>query len=323
MPVNIQENVSISSLIFYKIGGSARFFVEAKSSEELREAAEWAAVHSLRFFIVGAGSNILVSDKGYDGMFIRLAGGRITVDGQRIFADAGIMMARAVLESAKAGLTGLEWGIGVPGTVGGSVRGNAGCFGGEMKDVVESVGVFDTGNLGKSDLLAKSDFQTLDNSDCDFGYRDSIFKKHPELVILSATLLLKKGDPQEIREKIKRISEERTKKQDIGTKSCGCIFKNVLWSRWDLSREKLLSRFPELERFKKLENIPASYLIDAAGLKGKRIGKAVISPRHANFFVNEGGATAEEIIMLITVAKDTVKRKFGIILEEEIQYVGF
>ena len=135
--------------------------------------------------------------------------------------------------------------------------------------------------------------------------------------------MLKKGDPQEIPEKIRRISEERTKKQDIGTKSCGCIFKNVSWGRGDLNKHKLLTQFPELERFKDQENIPASYLIDAAGLKGKQIGKAVVSNRHANFFVNEGGAAAEEVIMLIGAVKDAVKRKFGIILEEEIQYVGF
>ncbi len=316
MPVNIQENIALAPHTIYKIGGPAKFFAEVRDSEELSEALNFAAEKNLPFFVLGAGSNMLVSDKGFDGLVIRMAGGGIKVDGERVIVDAGVMMASAVLKSAQAGLAGFEWGIGIPGTIGGSVRGNAGCFGGEMKDVVESIRVFDTGDLGKSD------FQLL-NSDCEFNYRDSVFKKHPEWIILSATLNLKKGDTKIIQENIKEITVERTQKQDIGTKSCGCIFKNISWTRKDINKEVLLGRFPELEQFKNQPNIPASFLIDQAGLKGRRVGHAFISPKHANYFVNDGGTTAEEVLMLIAMAKDTVRRKYGISLEEEIQYVGF
>ncbi len=314
MPVKIQENISLAPFTFYKIGGLVRYFFEAKNSEELREAVVFAANHGIPIFILGAGSNILVSDKGYGGLVIRLSGGEVRTEGREMLAGAGVMMARAATEASKAGLTGFEWAIGVPGTIGGSVRGNAGCFGSEMKDVVENVEIFDT---------KEAKARVLDAPALKFGYRDSIFKKHPEWIIISATLKLKKDDYSKIQERIKLLSAERAEKQDIGTKSCGCIFKNVSWRRKDINKDELLESFPELNQFKDRENIPASFLIDSAGLKGKRIGQVFVSPKHANFFINDGGATAEEVIMLIGVTKDAVERKFGILLEEEIQYVGF
>ena len=171
------------------------------------------------------------------------------------------------------------------------------------------------------DFEGNPDFLTLTNSECEFAYRDSIFKKHPEWIILSVALKLKKGDPKEIQENIKRITEERSQKQDIGTKSCGCIFKNFSWERGD--KEKLLLQFQEFIQFKDKSSIPASFLIDQAGLKGKCFGKICISPKHAHLFVNEGGATAGEVVTAIAAAKDAVKNKYGISLEEEIQHVGF
>ncbi|TSC78506.1 MAG: UDP-N-acetylmuramate dehydrogenase [Parcubacteria group bacterium Gr01-1014_33] len=314
MALEIKEHISLAFFTIYKIGGFARFFVEAKSAEEVEEALGFAAKKNIPFFILGAGSNILVSDKGFDGLVIRMNGGEVKSDGNRLIADAGVMMARAALEAQKAGLSGFEWGIGVPGTIGGSVRGNAGCFGSEINDVIESVKVFD---------FQKPTTYNLQPTDCEFSYRDSIFKRRPEWIILSATLRLQKGDPNEIREKMANLIKERTAKQDIGTKSCGCIFKNISWSRKDINRQELLPRFTELEKFGERPGIPASFLIDMAGLKGRRVGKISISSRHANFFINEGGGTAEEVIMLIAIAKDIVRRTFGLSLEEEIQYVGF
>jgi UDP-N-acetylmuramate dehydrogenase len=240
--------------------------------------------------------------------------GGVDIQGTRVTLGPVAMMALVVTKMARAGLTGFEWAIGVPGTVGGSVRGNAGCFGGEMGQVVESVRYID---------MTNGQPQELSNAGCEFSYRDSVFKRHPEWMIVSVTLNLCGGDPKKVQEEVKRITLERTRKQDIGTKSCGCIFKNVSWSRRDIDKEKLLARHPELAQFSNNDTIPASFLIDAAGLKGRRAGRAFVSPKHANFFVNEGSATAEEVIMLISLTKDTVKRKFGIILEEEIQYVGF
>ena len=358
MSIRILEQEPLAPHTMYKIGGPARFFVEVRNSKELCEALAFAAKNkfvpfapslnlhqkdlarsasanfSAGFFILGAGSNILVSDKGFGGVVIKIKGGEVKFDGERMIADAGVMMARAAHEAQIAGLAGFEWAIGVPGTIGGSVRGNAGCFGGEMKDVIEKVSIlnFSRREVGIPTSLSEefneasgqfSKTEELNNQQCQFGYRYSIFKKHPEWVIISATLKLKKGDPEVIREEVKRIALNRTAKQDIGSKSCGCIFKNIPWSREDIDKNKILTRFPDMPSSGTVDGIPVSYLISQAGLKGRRAGCVFVSPKHANFFVNDGGASAEEVIMLIGIVKDAVQRKFGILLEEEIQYVGF
>ena len=183
-----------------------------------------------------------------------------------------------------------------------------------MKDVIESVEMFDTSNVQHS---------TFNIRECEFSYRDSIFKKHPEWIILSVTLRLKKGDTAAIQNEIKRITAERAAKQDIGTKSCGCIFKNVSWQRSDIKKEELLARFPELAEFRERASIPASFLIDRTGLKGRTSGHVHVSRSHANFFVNDGGATAADVRDLVASAKEKVQARFGIALEEEIQYIGF
>lgn len=310
----IKENMSLASYTMYKIGGPARFFAEAKNAEELESAVRYAREKNAPIFIMGAGSNMLVSDKGFDGLVIRMTGGSVQREGERLIADAGVMMARAVMEGARAGLSGFEWGVGVPGTVGGSVRGNAGCFGGEMRDIVESVEIFDTASLAVRSVAAE---------ECEFGYRHSLFKKHPEWIIVSATLRLKKGDPTAIQNEIRRITAERNAKQDIGTKSCGCIFKNPAWPESVSEKEKLLCEHPEFAPFSERTHIPGSFLIDRAGMKGKCVGRVCVSRAHANFFVNEGGATARDVRSLAAIAKEKVQSLFGIALEEEIQYVGF
>ncbi len=311
---DIKENISLAPYTLYKIGGMARFFVDALNAEDIKEAALFAAGKHIPFVLLGAGSNVLVSDKGFDGLVIRMSGGNVSVDGDLMKIDAGVMMARAVMESGKASLHGFEWGIGVPGTMGGSVRGNAGCFGGEMKDVIESVEAFD--------VFQNSKF-IIQNSECKFGYRDSIFKTHPEWIIVSATLKLEKGDRQEIQQEIRRIMQDRVAKQDIGAKCCGCIFKNAPWPESEEARDLLCTLFPELAVFRNRATIPSAFLIDHAGLKGRMSGNICISEKHANFFVNKGNGTSDEVLVLIKAAKSEVKKKFGIDLHEEIYMIGF
>ena len=310
----MQEHIPLAPYTIYKIGGPARYFTEVRTTEELSRALNFAREKNVPFFVFGGGSNMLIADRGFDGLAIRITGGEVRVEGERVIADAGVMMARAVAVCADAGLTGFEWGIGVPGTIGGSIRGNAGCFGGEMKDMVESVEVLDASNDTRHTLHAIS---------CEFSYRDSIFKRHPEWVIVSATLHLERGDANAIRNCIAEVTRERTAKQDIGTKSCGCIFKNVLWDLCGESKDALCARNPVLSPFRHSTHIPASLLLDKAGMKGHAAGRARISHAHANFFINEGGASAEEVRALITHAQNEVFRIFGVRVEEEIQYIGF
>ena len=174
---DLRHNIILAPYTVYKIGGPARFFAEVRNEREMKEALDFAAKNYATVFILGAGSNILVSDKGFDGLVIHMIGGGLRINGSAVTVDDGIMMPRLAIETAKAGLSGLEWGAGVPGTVGGAVRGNAGCFGGEIKDVVRLVELFDTLNAKRL---------TLNVSECEFDYRESIFKKHPEWIILSA-----------------------------------------------------------------------------------------------------------------------------------------
>ena len=328
----MQEHIVLAPYTLYKIGGPARYFAEVRTREELSRALDFAREKNVPFFVFGGGSNMLISDRGFEGLAIRITGGEARVEGKRVIADAGVMMARVVAACADAGLTGFEWGIGVPGTIGGSVRGNAGCFGGEMSQILEQVQVLefpifppkaDPPRADNSQFSTKIKVLKLTSEDCQFSYRDSIFKRHPEWVIVSVILRLGCGDGNAIRHRIAEITRERTKKQDIGTKSCGCIFKNILWDSCLESKDVLCARNPELELFRDSAHIPASFLLDHAGMKGRAMGKVRISQAHANFFINEGGATAEEVRALIANAKDTVQNKYGVVLEEEIQYVGF
>lgn len=312
--MTIKENILLAPYTIYALGGQARFFVDVSAKEEIIEAAAFARTKCLPFFILGAGSNVLISDAGYNGVIIRIAGGETRSDDSLFHADSGVMMARAAHEAIRNGLAGFEWAVGIPGTIGGSIRGNAGCFGGEMKDVIKSVEIFDT---------ERNTSCAIPRKQCVFGYRDSIFKHHPEWVILSAVFELRKGDPEDMQKKISAIAAERRRTQDIGTKSCGCIFKNFMWEELRGGKERLLKCFPEFEPFRENEMLPASFVIDQAGWKGKKIGKIRVSKKHANFFVNEGGASAEEAMMLISAVKNDIMKKYGIFLQEEIQPVGF
>lgn len=312
--LEIKNQVPLDSYTVYKIGGPARYFVEAQDGTLLKEAVRWAMGKKVPFIILGAGSNVLISDKGFDGLVIRLAGGRVSPEEERVTADAGVTVARLVAASVAAGLTGIEWAIGIPGTVGGSVRGNAGCFGGEMKDVVETVLVYDAER--------NEDF-VLPSQAAEFKYRDSIFKRRPNWIVISAAFKLTRGDKESSQEMIREYAGRRSSSQAIGSKSAGCIFKNIAWGRKDIDRLALLQKHPEFAPFSSLPGIPAAFLIDRAGLKGKRIGAIEISPRHANYFVNHGGGTAEEVVMLVALAKERIHREYNLMLEEEIQYVGF
>lgn len=310
----IREYEPLALHTVFKIGGPARFFVGAGDQGEITGAVREAVNRGLPWMFLGAGSNVLVSDEGFRGTVIHPVGGRVAVDGDRIAADAGVTMARLVAESLKVNLRGFEWAIGVPGTIGGSVRGNAGCFGGEMKDVVEAVTVFDA---------ARDTVEEWPVEDTRFGYRTSVFKERPELVVMAARLRLKPGTRSDGERMVREFTAKRTAIQDIGASCAGCVFQNIPWDRSNVEEDEIRQRFPGLPPSGTVPGISAGFLIDRAGLKGYRIGGARISERHGNFFVNTGGARAGDVRALIERAKREVREKFGLELKEEIQYVGF
>jgi UDP-N-acetylmuramate dehydrogenase len=340
--IDIQQNVLLAPYTTFKIGGAARFFCEVTSEEELIEALRYAEENNLAVFVLGGGSNILVSDKGFDGLVIRLLTSCFLLLTSSIECGAGLPLSQAVKLAAENELTGLEWAAGVPGSIGGAIRGNAGAYGSDMSKIVESVKTVKISNIqpvrmdirpGGFPISNKIPNETknlnLENKtrllitnyqspDCKFSYRDSIFKQNPNLIILSCVLKLEKGDKAMIEEKMKEIIKKRTGKIPAEA-SPGSFFKNPV-----VKNRELVSRFERDSGAKCIESrIPAPWLIEEVGLRGKKIGGAMVSEKHANFVVNMGGATAEDIIMLSSIIKQKVRSELGVQLQEEIQHVGF
>lgn len=339
--MKIQKNIPLAQYTTLKVGGAARFFCEAKDEKEIVEALEFAKEKNLPIFILGGGSNILVSDKGFDGIVIKIKDLRFNIHDSSIECGSGILLSKIVHESIKSGFTGLEWAAGIPGTIGGAIRGNAGAFGGCMADCVESVRILETPNISKvrpaiqgstfpfpgyspenssrSNLWEIPQGQTFESQDCQFSYRNSIFKQNPNIIIISAVLRLKKGKKEESEKRVKEIIRQRKEAQPFDFPSSGSFFKNPT-----VKNQKLIEEY-EKETGNKAKGgvVPAGYLIDALNLRGKKIGGAMVSQAHGNFLVNAGGATAEDMIILIGLIKHKVRNKFGIQLQEEVQMVGF
>ncbi len=268
----------------FKIGGPGDLFYEVETEEEIIRVIEIVRELGIPYFILGGGSNLLVNDKGFRGMVIKIENRKWRIENEKVIAGAGAPLARLVEEAASHSLSGLEFAVGIPGTIGGAVVGNSGLTDRAIGDVVKTVKVLD-----KNGSLI-----VLNNSKCQFGYRSSIFQKKLA-TILEVVLKLKKRNEKEIREKMQQYLDKR-KNQPRET-SAGSIFKN-----------------PSGES--------AGELIEKVGLKAERIGQAQISSKHANWIINLGGASCQDVLKLIALAKKKVKEKFGIELEEEIEIVG-
>lgn len=310
--INIQENVILAPYTTFKIGGPARYFVEITSEEELGEALDYALKNKLKFFVLGGGSNVLISDQGFDGLVIKLKNAECKISETKIECGAGASLLRVVRLAADNFLTGLEWAAGIPGTVGGAVRGNAGAFGSNMRNSIEKIRVF----VLEGDKFIGKDF-TVD--ECEFEYRNSLFKKNNNLIIFSVILKLEKGDGEEIQNKTKEIIEKRNQMHPQGTASAGSFFVNP-----QVKNEKLLDAFEKDSGKSFPDNtIPAGWLIQEAGLMGKKVGGAMISEKHSNFIVNAGNAKAEDVIILMDVIKEKVRTKLGVQLVSEVNFLGF
>lgn len=324
-----QKNISLAPLTTFKIGGPADYFFVAKSEKDLIDALSFARQKKLAVFILGGGSNILVSDKGFRGLVIQIQNLKFKVKDCQIESQSGTALAELVGAAAKAGFTGIEWAAGIPGTLGGAIRGNAGAFGMDMSSIVKHIRVYSGGSIKQYQYNCHSEggrpraahsfsggARPTEESQDIFWYRDSIFKYNKE-IILSADLELQKGEPEKIRQTIKNYLEQRRSKQPWEP-SAGSVFKNI---QFDKLSKKLQDIIPT-EKIK-AGKVAVAYFTELAGLKGHQIGQAQISPKHNNFIVNLGGAKASDVLSLINLIKQEIKNKFGIELEEEIQLVGF
>lgn len=272
----------------FRIGGGARIFAKPKTAEELCSIIDFCNNNGLRFLVIGNGSNLLVSDEGIDAVVIRLGNGFDYVrkiDDETIEAGAGASLATVCKFALSNELTGLEFAYGIPGTVGGAVYMNAGAYGGEMKNVVLScTHVTPDGTLG-----------SMEAEKMNFGYRKSAYVENG-FTITSVRLKLKKGNSDDISREMNELLGKRKDKQPLEYPSAGSVFKRP-------------------------EGYFAGALIEQSGLKGKRVGGAMVSEKHAGFIVNAGDATCADVQALIALCQETVKAKFGVDLETEIKAV--
>lgn len=306
-----RRDVLLKDFTTFRIGGKARYFFVARTKEELVSAVKAAKDLKIPFFVLGAGSNLLVSDKGFEGLVIKIQYSEFDIKDSKIRVGAGLTMGELVNLSLKNSLGGMEWMAGIPGTLGGAVRGNAGAFGLSMQDIVESVEALDVRSLR---------FVAYGSKKCKFAYRESVFKKDKNLIVLAVTLKLEKEKKEKIGQEIKEYLNYR-KSRHPREPSAGSVFKNVGFD--EFGAKKLFEKFPQFSQFEEKGSVPAAFLIAECGLKGKKIGGAVISEKHSNFILNYSGrAKATDVKKLIELAKRQVKEKFKVKIKEEIQYLG-
>ncbi len=285
----VSEDEPLASRTSFGIGGPADFFVEMSRPAAIEEAINGSVERGIPYMLLGAGTNLLIADAGVEGLVIRVVNRDHHIDGRRVRAGAGLKMMRLARIVADAGLRGFEFAIGVPGTVGGAVYQNAGCWGKELSEVLVEVEGFMPGT-GKTTWKA---------ADLKFEYRTSALRggKLKGGLVVEATIQLERGDGEEAKAMMAKLTKERNETQPIKTKNCGSVFKNP-------------------------PGDSAGRLVQAAGLKGAREGNVIISPLHGNFIVNEGGATAADVKKLIERVQAEVRRRFNVELETEVEMVG-
>lgn len=307
----VKADVPLKSYTTYRIGGPAQYLIEVESSELLVKAFKLANELNLNCTILGGGSNVLISDDGIKGLVIINRVRELKIDGEIVEVSSGYNLTKLCRETARAGLSGLEFAIGIYGTIGGAVAGNAGAYGNDMSQVVKEI-----------EIIEKNyQLKRLKAEDLRFGYRSSIFKEGYQALILKVWLKFTSDEPAKLLKIVQDRFDERKKKGQENYPSAGCAFKNILFSEVNL--DELKNKGLDIDKFNEIKKIPIGYLVDSLNLRGKRIGGAMISQEHGNFIFNIDNATASDVIMLISYIKQQVRDNFGIQLKEEIKYIGF
>lgn len=311
----ILEQEPIAKHTSLKVGGPARLYLVASTVDECMQAVRLAQANEVPFYVFGGGSNLLAADEGFEGLMIQMADMHLSI-GEDGLIECGpgaltVLVARKVTE---AGFGGFEWAVGVPGTIGGAAYGNAGCYGGEMKD-----------NVFEVDALRLSDQQlvTYPVSACEYAYRESLFKHSPHVILRVRLKLSRSPDVEASKARINDIITKRKDSQPLGAATAGSTFKNFEYtdeSQLDILKRAVGEIRPE---FLAKKIIPAGWLIEQAGMMGQEIGNVQVSTKHGNFFITKGQARAQDIVGLISRVKMKVRDEFGIELQEEVQYVGF
>jgi UDP-N-acetylenolpyruvoylglucosamine reductase len=290
-PAGVEPGYSLARLTTIRTGGPADWFARPSSAEELSGLLRWADAEDIRVGVVGSGSNLLVSDDGFRGLVLKLDGALATIEREddRVLCGGGARLPQASAQAARWGLSGLEFGVNIPGTVGGAVKMNANAYGGDLSRVLEWVEV---ATAGGADRRLPGELG--------FAYRRS--NLGPAEVVSRASFALEPGDPARIRETLAGMRAQRKEAQPSGIKTFGSTFKN-----------------PDDPR---AEGMTAGQLLDAAGCRGLTVGGARLSEKHANFVENAGEATTADVVELMAEGRRRVRERFGVELEPEVQFLG-
>lgn len=320
--MKIVKDANLSEILWYRIGGTAKYFLECSSREDVLEAFEFIKKEKIqKYFVVGLGSNLLFTDEPYDGAVIQIACNDVSriklIDKNTVEAFAGVTLDDAIQFAFQNNLLGLEWAGGLPGTVGAAIRGNVGAFGGEIKDSFAGAEVLEIS--GK-----KVAVRSMNRRDIKFAYRTSTIKKNHNMVVLSARFKLDRVDDARLgrgKQTYFANIEYRREKHPLDYPSTGSAFKNIA-SPEDV--KKVLGAFPDIESDVKIKwhgKVSMGYLIKRLDLSGFQIGNAQISHKHSNFIVNLGGARAADVLSIIKKVQDTFLEAFGFRPEPELEIV--
>lgn len=302
--MEVLKDMPLAQFTTFKIGGAARYFTEVQNLREIREAIKFSRERSLPCHVIAGGSNLLVPDEGLDAHVIRIISSTYNIKESAIEAEAGCDLFTLIRISAGAGLSGWEKLAGIPGTLGGAIRGNAGAFNTEIKDVLLELNALN---------IETNELRRFLKSECDFSYRHSFFKQHPEWIIISAKLSLVLGDRHASEIIIMQTIAERERRHLQNIRAAGSFFMNPIAPR------EIVRLFEEEKKMQSRgDRVPAGWLIEKAGMKGARVGGAIASYQHADYIVNDGNATSEDVLHLSNIIKQKVRVHSGVTLLEEV-----
>lgn len=305
--VHVERDAVLARYARFGIGGPADLLASIRNPEAFMQAWRVSRESGIRTVVIGGGSNLIVADAGFRGLVLKLANEGLRADDTSVYVDSGVDLQQLVDFTIDNGLKGIETMTGIPGSTGGAVYGNAGAYGHSIAERISSVRFFDGISC-----------REIDNAGCAFRYRESVFKKRKDWIVLSASLSLETGERASLREAADKIRTIRDKKYPPSMKCAGSIFKNFL--AVDLPAS-VVSEIPPKVIIE--GKVPSAWFLEQVNAKGMRVGDIQVADYHANLIYNDGNGTARDVVTIIRELKRRVEERFGIAVEEEVQYVGF
>jgi UDP-N-acetylmuramate dehydrogenase len=291
----------------FGIGGPAKLFCETSNMEAFHVALGSVQQSGMRHVVIGGGSNLIVADEGFDGAVLRFTGEHLACSGQRLRVQAGLPLQTLVDQTIALGFSGIETMTGIPGTLGGAIYGNAGAYGRSINECVESVSFTDGEHVC-----------TFSNEQCEFDYRESVFKRRKDWIVLYALLRFGEGDPILMKRKADEIRAIRDEKYPPSMKCAGSIFKNCFFAKLPPHVQSLIP-----EKVVREGKVPSAWFLEQVGAKGLRVGDIQVASYHANLIYNDGAGKSADVVKVISDLKQRVRDTFGFDIEEEVQYIGF